>query len=329
MRRGRLLLLCLCCPPLVSARIMPADYAVDLAPLLTGTHAILSGTVVSVSFSESQVRQAKAWPVASSARLRVDRWYRGSGSAELVIPYRTPSVMMGHDSINFQPGTHWLVFAIGSDDHFSMIDDCIGALRSSARLTPIQDGASMSAQLEADFTAGLDDPDPAGRIFSIQRLGGLKSPSSLPALYRVIDQGIPTERNWAIYSVLRTGDLSVLPRVVEILKSGQREIEAWAFLDGIRTLKNRAAIPALIEISGTAVDPRARSLAVGTLANFHAVEAVPAIAARLTDADANVQINAADGIQTITGESSCAKDVQRCRAWWENRGKRIYRAKSR
>ena len=85
---------------------------------------------------------------------------------------------MGHDCIDFRPGTYWVVFAAEKNGRLEMIDDCEGALTISPLLGPNFANADWLAQMEADFVAGLNDPDSAARLASIQRLGGLKLPSS-------------------------------------------------------------------------------------------------------------------------------------------------------
>ena len=59
---------------------------------------------------------------------------------------------------------------------------------------------------------------------SIQRLGGLKLPSSRGALHAVIENGNDTESKWAVYAALRTGDVSVLARVIQLLAVGDRQL---------------------------------------------------------------------------------------------------------
>jgi hypothetical protein len=64
-----------------------------------------------------------------------------------------------------------------------------------------------------DFIAGLEDSGVESRIFSIERLDGLKLASSRPALHEVIERRKGIEAGWAIYATLRTGDVTVLPMV--------------------------------------------------------------------------------------------------------------------
>jgi hypothetical protein len=104
-----------------------------------------------------------------------------------------------------------------------LFDDCEGALAISPLLGTDLKDTDWLTQMEADFLAGLSDSSPAGRVLSIQRLGGLKLPSSRSALHRVIETGDKDESKWAIYAALRTGDVTVLPRVKELLAVGDHE----------------------------------------------------------------------------------------------------------
>ena len=54
--------------------------------------------------------------------------------------------------------------------------------------------------MEADFIAGLGDSNVETRIFSIQRLGGLKLASSRPVLREVIETRKGIEAEWAVYA---------------------------------------------------------------------------------------------------------------------------------
>src|SRR5258708_2781790 len=106
----------------------------------------------------------------------------------------------GHDCIDFERGTHWLIFASEPDRYLELVDDCYAAVAVSPIIASVLRPPNMLAQIEADFTAGLTDSRRAGRIASIQGLGRLKSASSRPALHRVIERGDPAEKNWATYA---------------------------------------------------------------------------------------------------------------------------------
>src|SRR6266404_5087581 len=128
--------------------------------------------------------------VESIAKIQVDRWYRGKGSTEALLRFAYSGEIFanGHDCIDFRPETYWIMFA-RNDGQMEMIDDCEGALTISPLLGPDLGNADWLTQMQADFLAGLNDHDSAARLASIQRLGGLKLPSSRDALHRVIDTG--------------------------------------------------------------------------------------------------------------------------------------------
>ena len=200
-------------------RLMPPRSMADVRELAEKAPIVFRGRV-------AQVRVAEHFRHALDSRLAtidVDRLYRGSLPENPTIHFEyggSPSGMMGHDCIDFQPDTYWLVFAVEKGGQLELFDDCEGALAISPLLGPHLKDFDWRAQMEADFLAGLNDVAAANRIVSIQRLGGLKLPSSLNALHRVIARGDKNEANWAVCSSLRIGDLSVLPRVKQILPGG-------------------------------------------------------------------------------------------------------------
>jgi hypothetical protein len=116
---------------------------------------------------------APAARTLSTAQIQIDRWHRGAGPAHTSLRFTYPpdnTVYIGHDCIDFRAETYWLVFAIEKNGQLEMIDDCEGALTISALLAPDPPTTDWLAQTEADFLAGLNDPDSAARLASIQRL---------------------------------------------------------------------------------------------------------------------------------------------------------------
>ena len=274
--------------------------------------------------------------VPSIAQIQIDRWYRGTGPAQasLRFTYSPGNVgIMGHDCIDFRPETYWLVFAIGTDDQLEMIDDCEGALTISSRLGPDRPATDWPAQMEADFLAGLNDPDSAARLASIQRLGGLKLPSSRSALHRVIEQGTQAESDWAVYAALRTGDVSVLPRVKQLLANDDRELPQSAIALELQHVTDSAAVPDLIAILSSAPGELTRDCVLTALSeNINDPRAVPTLAAHLSDSDYRARYNALNGLKNITHQEACTlphdwteQDIQpqisRCKLWWDQTGK--------
>lgn len=140
----------------------------------TSSPVIFRGRVVSVRPT------AAAGYALSIAEFQVERWYRNydrvSPNADLYFePYSRIGAVNGHACIDFQSGGNWLVFATKEDGRLKVVHDCIGAVNVSSVLGPTLPSGDVIAQLEADFEAGLQDPDEHGRVLSLQRLGGLRS----------------------------------------------------------------------------------------------------------------------------------------------------------
>ena len=167
----------------------------------------------------------------------------------------------------------------------------------------------MLSRMEADFVAGLGDSNPEGRLVSIQRLGNLKLASSLPALHDVIERGSSLEKDWATYAALRIGDPTVLPRVKDMLVRGERSMPTSILSWELSQMRDRRAIPALIEIVKAAPEPGTRASALKALGeNLRASEALPAIAECLLELDRYVRYDALNAMRVITPEPACTRN---------------------
>jgi hypothetical protein len=157
--------------------------------------------------------------------------------------------MNGHACVDFKPGTYWLVFARVENGRLELVHDCEGAVSISSLLGSTVGDGEIVNQMEADFIAGLEDDDQAARIISIQRLGSLRSASSRPALHRIIERGSADEAEWAVFAALRSGDISVLAMVRDLLiREGSKIPGLYASFELCR-LKEPGAVPGLIEIA--------------------------------------------------------------------------------
>jgi hypothetical protein len=271
----------------------------------------------------------------SVAKIQVDRWYRGNGSTEALLRFTYSGEIFanGHDCIDFRPETYSVVFAVEKDSQMEMIDDCEGALTISSLLGPKLAYEDWLAQMEIDFLAGLDDHDSEARLVSIQRLGGLRLPSSRDALHRVIENGDEAESKWAVYAALRTGDVTVLPWVQRLLVTGDGQLPERAIASELQNVSDPAAVPDLIAILESAPGELTRTrvlLALGEKLKDR--RAVPSLAAHLSDPDQFARHDAMDGLKNITHEDACTlprewkeRDVEpqisRCKIWWEQAGK--------
>ena len=187
--------------------------------------------------------------------------------------------------------------------------------------------------MEADFLAGLNDHDPATRLASIQRLGGLQLPSSRNALHRVIENSDEAESKWAVYAALRTGDVSVLPRVKQLLAAGDREPPESAIASELQTVSDPGAVPDLIAILQSASGEITRDCVLTALGEvLKDPRAVPSLAAHLSNTSSYASYRALVGLGYITHEESCTlppdwkeqnvePQISRCKIWWEQTGK--------
>jgi hypothetical protein len=70
-----------------------------------------------------------------TAKIQVDRWYRGKGPTEETLRFAYGSFASnGHDCIDFRTQPYWVVFAHEVGGRLELIDDCEGALTISLLL---------------------------------------------------------------------------------------------------------------------------------------------------------------------------------------------------
>jgi HEAT repeat protein len=239
----------------------------------------------------------------------------------------------GHDCIDFRPETYLVVFAAEKNGQLEMIDDCEGALTISPLIGPNLASTDWLAQMEADFVAGLSDHDLVARLASIQRLGGLKLPSSRDALHCVIENGDHVESKWAVYAALRTGDVSVLPRVKQLLAKRDDELPEAAIAMELRNVTDPSALHDLIAILKNAPSDLTRTCVLIALGEkLKDPRAAPSLAAHLSDPDLHARYDALDGLKNITHEEAFTlspdwkeqdveSQINRCKTWWEQVGK--------
>jgi hypothetical protein len=272
--------------------------------------------------------------VESLATIQIDRWYRGKGTTEASLHFAYSHYgINGHDCIDFRPGEYWVVFAIEINGQLKMVHDCEGALTISPLLGPDLANGDWPAQMEADFLAGLTDDDSEARLASIQRLGGLKLPSSREPLHRVIETGDEAESKWAVYAALRSGDVTVLPRVKQLLANGDGALPESAIALELKDITDASAVPDLLAILNSAPGEVTRMCVLAALGEkLRDPRAVPSLASHLSDPARHARYYALGGLSNIAHEEACTlprdwteQDVEpqisRCKTWWEQVGK--------
>lgn len=312
-------------------RLVEPPYMVNVRDLAERSPIVFRGRVSAVfpigtNFNEPIARNA-------DATFQVDRWYRGKANANPSLNFRfDPIFSNGHNCIDFQPNRYWIVFAVEKAGHLELIDDCNGALTVSRLLGPDIGNSDWLAQMEADFIAGLADGDSDARLTSIARLGGLKLASSRAVLHRVIEQGSAEESKWAIYAALRTGDVTVLQTVKQLLANGDHDTPERAIASELPYITDTSAVPDLIAILDGSPGELTKSAVLTALGeNLKDPRAVRTLGAHLSDPDHYVQYNALVGLGNITHEEACtlpaawkesdvAPTIWHCKLWWEQEG---------
>lgn len=312
------------------SRLVPAPSMVDEQWLARGSGVIFKGSVIKVEpdthpvyVDEWGTEDGKPVNFNFIAVFQVDRAYRGKFPKQPVLHFEFGHTgMLGHDCIDFQPGQYWVVFAQIKGGKMIPADDCLGALRVSPLLGPKLKQADWSRQMEADFIAGLADSDPAGRIFSLQRLAGLKLASSRPAIHREIEQSEREERKWAVYAALRTADVTVLPLVKDYLAAtSKRGMPEEAILFEIRRLKDPAAVPGLLNILANAPDDETRQeVLVALVDNIGDPRAIRALGESLTGLGKIAHAGACKISGAGDDETLFRQQVAACKAWWDASG---------
>ena len=345
------LLLCFC--SLMSLRAwarvqLPASQA-DIRSLAEHAPLVFRGRVLQLSRMQDPgpPRTHDRWyRDVGMAVIAVDRWYRGTQPIDSVrVQVRYDVLPLDCHPPDLAVNSHWVFFAQTRDEAtLEMFDECEGALPVSPRLGTGVSGTGL-AQMEEDFKAGLMDSDAQARLVSIQRLAGLGLASSRDALQQVIAHGTDVEHKWALFAVLKTGDMSVLPLALPLLlkipseqprRSGRTlvmvaaapypEPEAAIAVFISRRVRVRQAVPTLITLLNEAPSDFVRSCASEALEEIKDPRALTAFAAHLADRSRYVRYDSLIGIGYITHAPACTiskpedaeKTIPLCKAWWES-----------
>jgi hypothetical protein len=316
-------------PGVVSARIPEHPAQVEISRLASSATTIFHGLVSNIVPGETNIWGTKG----ATAQFAVDRWYRGMGPAMVDVPfsYSSQSAVNGHDCINFQPGSHWIVFAKGNGGSLQMVDDCEGALTVSPRLAlETSDTKDWLSLMLADFVAGLQDASAQARIANLQRLGNLRSRQTLPFLQPLLKMKDGEEYEWAVYAALRAGDIRVLSAVKELLqKYPEQHVPEMFMPREIMDITDKAAIPDLLAILHG--DAQGHLAAIVALSRIGDRRVLPDIAPHLADSNRQVRYQAMAAIQKLLASPACdiAPSVpeeevdateQTCLAWWQQVG---------
>jgi hypothetical protein len=149
------------------------------------------------------------------------------------------------------------------------------------------------------------------------------------------DSGNQIFRVEAIRNLGRTGDVTYLPTLLQLMKSTDTQIQGAA-AEAVANLGGSKAVPA-ITVLLSSVDVQRRQAGANGLEYTHARESVPILIGLLLDPDASIRQTAVSGLSLLTHRAafdgnqwadvttpqSASNVHQIWVSWWKSQGKRI------
>lgn len=198
---------------------MPLESA-DLRRMIEKAPLVFRGREVNQAgdFGERQVR------------VQVLRAYRGDPRAEADIRFHGLNYPSNPGAAFLDgEGPDWLVFGQRKGESIELFNSCWSAVPVSPEFGEDPGGSDLRTRLEAEFRAGLRDSNQRGREISVQRLGGLQTPSARALLIEVLGSGSDRERFWAAYALLLEGNAPQVPRsqALEAIATGLADADVY------------------------------------------------------------------------------------------------------
>jgi HEAT repeat protein len=148
----------------------------------------------------------------------------------------------------------------------------------------------------------------------------------------VVSYGTETESKWALFALLKTGDGSAVSLAAPLLrglhhdKPGPYPQPEGGIAVAIGKLRDRVAVPKLIEILNGAPDELVRDCASQALMEIKDPRALDTLADHLSDPSQYVRYNSLIGMAYITHAPACPianpEDPEKaellCKTWWKS-----------
>src|SRR5215469_6376981 len=155
------------------------------------------------------------------AQVRVDRCFKGDpGTAEIPVLFDWILPPGGGPGVVLRTGDYYLFFLKKqSGGRYLPFDDFFSTLRISRLLGDTPHDADNMQLLELDLKAGLNDKDQELMLDSIRMLGNMRYLRSTSELKDLAQNHDLLVRTYAWQALMRLGDYSVLPSVVEFFQT--------------------------------------------------------------------------------------------------------------
>ncbi len=305
----------------LSARPMRMPGSENLGQIIKDSDLVIRGIV-------THVEEKSGAPAPTGLTVDVQRAYKGNSKDKLDVTIESASSLCPVP----REGNGVLVLAKVKDGK-AVVTDCSLGVWSAGKTLKKGGGAPS---LEDDLLNDLNDTDRKVVAGALKQLGNLRTRRGHEALRQFLSSDAPDIRALAVSGLLKDGDYSGLG-LVDGLK--EKKIGEWlimAQIDGqISAIRDKAALPALIELTRSKHDDVVKSAA-------YALREIksPTSAARLVElldhSNPNVRYDAVAGLDAIehgekaetpsvaSFEKNSDKYVVRWKDWWTKTGKKKY-----
>ena len=289
----------------------------------------------------------------ATATVSMDRCFKGHAQVVRVVfdAFTTGGGHSGGPLFRLTTGDHDLFFLKLQGDNFVAVNNRSGALPISRKMGPSAEGSDSLTQLELDFKAGLNDPDPELVLASICLLGAIKHLHSTSELLALLDSADLLQKTYLWEALLKLKTYSVLPAVAKFFADQpDPPIELFLPRDRVFAMEHRlfhqvsriqdASALAYLQQFALAPNPRLRMNALQALRSIEDPRTAPTFLKALEDDDSDNAFSAMQGLFALAGGGEIDwvpnweefKDDQpfyaaKCREWWQAEGRQKTRAR--
>jgi hypothetical protein len=250
------------------------------------------------------------------ADVRIDRCFKGNleGIIHVAADEYRPSAGWNGGGHIFTPvvGEYLLLFFNRKAELYELADQDRGALPVSRLTSATAQGSETALNLEDDFKAGLNDPDPEIVLKSIWWLGQMRHLRSTKGLHSLLAKAGPLERTYLWVTLLSVGDLSIVSEVADYIEQNppvwrplllpqDRLVQMQARVFGaFCALRDPIAIPFLKHFA-EAPEPRMRQRSLMALRTIGSITSAPVFLRALDDHRENIDFIAMQSLIELSG----------------------------
>lgn len=281
------------------------------------------------------------------ANVRVDRCFKGHPEAnEIAVLFDWVLPPGGGPALVLRSGDYFLFFLKRqSNGKYLPFDDFFSTLQVSRLLGDTPPDADPMQLLEMDLKAGLKDADHDRLLDSIRMLGNMRHLRSTRELKNLTRDSDLLVRTYAWQALMRLGDYSVLPSVVEFFRTqpeapmniklpeGRLMSMQWELAREIGHVRELAHLDELHQLLGMR-NRWARQNSLDAIRNIRSILSAPYLYKMLDDSDVNNRFGAMQGLLALRIDSDRRwapalgrfdEDpdfyVAKCKEWWKSEPK--------